>query len=83
MTAPFTPDRFTNAILDSLSDDPRPLAEQCATVLRYCDDADFRAQVDAETAVNRARANASIDAGIARYRARIGVSKCQCDGDLG
>lgn len=55
-----------------LAGEPMPVEERpFATFTRYCNDPAYRKQLDDETVMMRARANAAIDAGIARYRARM------------
>ena len=41
---------------------------------RYLSDPQFRADMDAERAVERNKCNAAIDAGLAKYRAERGIS---------
>lgn len=52
------------AILDDVG-----FGQRFATVLRYCDDPEYRAAIDAERDTEQARLNAIITANIARYRA--------------
>lgn len=53
----------------ALRDHMRDAHTSFTTLERYWNDPDFRARLDAETQANRDRANAAIDAGLAKHRA--------------
>ena len=67
MTATFQINRFTSDIIASVE---APFSERFPTVMRYADDPEFRARLDAERETEQARINLEIRGNQERFWAR-------------